>query len=757
MSIAARRRDPPDRSKSGRVGGVGALARAIQEPAERPLILAIDGNSLIYRAYFALPTSIRDRLGRPVNAVHGFVSMLARLLRDHRPQGVVIAYDSAWPTFRHKIYPEYKANRQTLPRELLEQVPIVATLLKCAGLFNVAFDGFEGDDILASLARRCVRVRSRLLVVTGDRDLFQVVRDPLVRVLYTRRGVHDTQVLDEASVQALVGVPPARYADLAALRGDTSDNVRGVPGIGTITAAKIVLAASTLNEVYRAPTLVSQAIAARLTGSRDLVLRNQKLMRLDATVPANWGQLPLSLRTDGSEAAAAFDELGLTKAHALLSKELATLSRSQHLDGGSSESVTISNATVSAKRGRRICLIECSETKRTTPSLAADLYTSARFKLARAWSEAATPHWYILSAKHGVVAPTTRLRPYDLSLKEMTPQQNSNWGRRVLKSISRATSPDDVIISLADDSYVEPILSGLNERGHRVVLPVAGMSPEQRLQWLKQGVAAGRGVADLEEFYAILESLAEHSGGAHALAGRAARPERGVYFFFDPKEHRFARQTLRVVRVGTHAVSVNSQSTLRARLRAHYGVAAGGGNHRSSIFRSHLGVALLRREGRVSEFPHWGDQSVSPAVTEGREHEVERLVSEIIRLMRVVCVEVRDEPGPRSDRAYIERNSIALLCRIGARIDTPTSEWLGRWSPQREIRESGLWNINYVNEPTWDENFLEVFDYYARATVGQTPFAKGSVAPYGWWDRSVSRQQMKFPWDVDDTHSNRLR
>jgi DNA polymerase-1 len=223
-------------SRRGQSNEVHALNRvAPTVDSIRQQILAVDGHSLLYRAYFALPDTIRDPHGRPVNAVHGFVSMLARLLRDHQPSGVLVAYDSPWPTIRHASFPGYKANRGVLPEALLAQVSISQAVLKRTGIPTLAVAGYEGDDILASLADYYSQHDSSVLIVTGDRDLFQLVRDPWVRVLYTKRGVGGEQVLDEEGVKRLVGVEPSRYPDLAALRGDLSDNIEGVAGIGEKT------------------------------------------------------------------------------------------------------------------------------------------------------------------------------------------------------------------------------------------------------------------------------------------------------------------------------------------------------------------------------------------------------------------------------------------------------------------------------------------------------------------------------------------
>jgi hypothetical protein len=118
--------------------------------------------------------------------------------------------------------------------------------------------------------------------------------------------------------------------------------------------------------------------------------------------------------------------------------------------------------------------------------------------------------------------------------------------------------------------------------------------------------------------------------------------------------------------------------------------------------------------------------------------------------MQILCLDVRDAAGPRSDRAYIERNAIALLAKLGFRIDAPSDAWLGRSSAHPSIRKSGLWNVNYVDEPSWDPAFLEVFDYYVRAMAGEAPFVERSVAPSGWWNRARSNDQMNFQWSDDD-------
>jgi 5'-3' exonuclease len=714
-------------------------------------ILAIDGHSLLYRAYFALPDTIRDPSGRPVNAIYGFVSMFSRLLKEHRPDGVVVAFDSPWPTLRHSIFPAYKQNRAALPEALLAQVPLLQTLLRRTGIRGIAVPGYEGDDILASLAEHCSTRQVTALLVTGDRDLFQLVRDPWIRVLYTKRGVSSTQVLDENAVERLVGVPPSRYADLAALRGDPADNIPGVAGIGEKGALALIGCAPSFEELYIHPESLPGELAKKILAGRETLLSNRELMRPLTTIPLNWETEPIRFAIDVIGATEAFAELGLAKAcDALLSV-------------WSQLHPTASCATVSPKvsdlfrRRKRVCLVSCSADKAESEANAEDLYISALFKKSRAWAELTGAHWYILSAKYGMVSPDTSLHPYDMCLKNASPQERELWGSQVISELGEVASPPDIVFLLAGSTYSAAILRRLVDTGYRVVQPLEGMSIGRRLHWLNAAVEAGRGSADLEEFYEILTTLASDTGGLQSLAtaDQRAWPERGVYFFFEPGENRLCSTRPRVVRVGTHAVSANSKATLWNRLRTHRGVAEGGGNHRSSIFRSHVGAAIIRRDSRIDEFPDWGDQSAGTSDNKGLESELENLVSATLSRMQVLCIQVPDSPGSRSDRAYIERNAIALLSKVASRVDAPSDTWLGRSSAHPSIRKSGLWNVNYVDEPGWDPQFLEVFDYYARATVHKVPFVAGSVAPFGWWDRVRSPNQMSLSWSEEDDDAGR--
>jgi DNA polymerase-1 len=203
-------------------------------------LLLLDGNSLTYRAFFALPTDMATASGQVTNAVFGFTSMLINLLKDHRPDAIAVAFDRPEPTFRHEQVPTYKAQREAAPDILRQQMGLVRQVLQVLDITVLEQAGVEADDILATLATQARDRGDDVMIVTGDRDTYQLVEDPHVTVLYNRRGVSDYAHYDEAGIKERTGVTPAQYPEYAALRGDPSDNLPGVPGVGEKTAAKLI-------------------------------------------------------------------------------------------------------------------------------------------------------------------------------------------------------------------------------------------------------------------------------------------------------------------------------------------------------------------------------------------------------------------------------------------------------------------------------------------------------------------------------------
>jgi 5'-3' exonuclease len=207
--------------------------------------MLLDAASLYFRAFYGVPTSVTSPDGRPVNAVRGFLDMTARLLGAHGPDRLVACWDDDWrPAFRVDALPSYKAHRvapeggEEVPDELSPQVPVLIDVLAAIGIDRVGAPGYEADDVIGTLATRS---REPVDVVTGDRDLFQLVDDERgIKILYTARGIGDIETVDEAGVTSKYGIPGRAYADFAVLRGDPSDGLPGVAGVGAKTAAALI-------------------------------------------------------------------------------------------------------------------------------------------------------------------------------------------------------------------------------------------------------------------------------------------------------------------------------------------------------------------------------------------------------------------------------------------------------------------------------------------------------------------------------------
>jgi DNA polymerase-1 len=211
-------------------------------------LFLIDGNSLAYRAFFALPESIATSTGVPTNAIFGFASMLVKILTEYGPRATIVAWD-AGHSGRKDVYADYKAQRSSRPDLLKQQWPALAPLVDAFGYANVSVEGCEADDVIASLAERAKAAGIPVMVVTGDRDAYQLVDGDRVRIMTTSRGITDTKVYNRQGVIDRYGVPPELVPDFIGLKGDTSDNIPGVPGIGDKTAAQLLQEHGTLEEV----------------------------------------------------------------------------------------------------------------------------------------------------------------------------------------------------------------------------------------------------------------------------------------------------------------------------------------------------------------------------------------------------------------------------------------------------------------------------------------------------------------------------
>src|SRR5437867_8094777 len=223
--------------------------------------------------------------GQVTNAVFGFTSMLVNLLKDHRPDGIVVAFDRPEPTFRHELVEDYKAGRAEAPDILRQQMGLVRQVVETLRVPILEVPGYEADDVLATLATQARDLGDDAIVVTGDRDTYQLVEDPHVKVLYNRRGVSDYVLYDEAGIKEKTGVTPAKYPQYAALRGDPSDNLPGVPGVGEKTAAKLLNDYGDLDGVFANVDKATPKLRQNLIEHEGQVRANAKATPLVRDLP----------------------------------------------------------------------------------------------------------------------------------------------------------------------------------------------------------------------------------------------------------------------------------------------------------------------------------------------------------------------------------------------------------------------------------------------------------------------------------------
>ena len=248
--------------------------------------LLLDGHSLAYRAWFALQEAgLKTAAGQETQAVYGFIAMTTKLIDDFKPDGVAVAFDLSGPTFRDALVDDYKGGRDPMPQPLREQMEFIRQFGTALGVAVVDAEGFEADDVLGTLAARFGAEQNDVIIVTGDRDTYQLVADPYVRVLYNRRGVSDYVLYDEAGIFERTGVTPKNYPLLAALRGDPSDNLPGVPGVGEKTAAKLVNDWGDLDSLYANLDRLTPKLRESLAASEARVRTNFALTPIVCDVP----------------------------------------------------------------------------------------------------------------------------------------------------------------------------------------------------------------------------------------------------------------------------------------------------------------------------------------------------------------------------------------------------------------------------------------------------------------------------------------
>ena len=248
-------------------------------------LLLIDGHSMAYRAFFALPSeNFTTAQGQHTNAIYGFATMLISLLKDEKPTHVAVAFDVSRKTFRSEIFPEYKANRAKTPDEFRSQMSYLHELVKGFGISQFELEGFEADDIIATITKRAEKEGAEVLICTGDRDSFQLVTKQTT-VLYPKRGVSEMARMTPDAVQEKYGMSPEQYPDFAALRGDPSDNLPSIPGVGEKTASKWVIEYGSLVQLLEQAEKVGGKVGEALRANIDNVKRNSELTQLIHDAP----------------------------------------------------------------------------------------------------------------------------------------------------------------------------------------------------------------------------------------------------------------------------------------------------------------------------------------------------------------------------------------------------------------------------------------------------------------------------------------
>jgi DNA polymerase-1 len=322
-----------------------------EEQARRGPLLLLDGMSLAFRAYFALPDTLATSTGVVTNAVHGFSSMLVYLIREQQPSALAVAFDAPGDTFRDEMLEDYKAGRAATPWLLPPQFDIIREVMDALAIPVIEVGGFEADDVIATLATQAAERGTKVVIVTGDRDSFQLVQDPYIRVLYNKRGVSDYALYDEAGIFERTGVPPEKYVLLASLRGDPSDNLPGIPGVGEKTAAKLLTKYGDLDGVFGHLDEQTPKLRENLAANEHLARSNARLIPLVRDVPLDVDVTQLELGGwDAERAEATFETYEMKTVWQRLAELLDAGALGQPLAGSAARAAT-ATATAATTAG----------------------------------------------------------------------------------------------------------------------------------------------------------------------------------------------------------------------------------------------------------------------------------------------------------------------------------------------------------------------------------------------------------------------
>ena len=247
-------------------------------------MLIIDGNSLMHRAFYALP-SLTNRDGLHTNVIYGFVNMINKLIEQYEPKYIAIAFDRKEPTFRHKEYPEYKAKRLKMPEDMAEQIPYLKEVIDAMNIKRIEVEGYEADDIIGTISKLSDAEGISTFIVTGDRDAFQLITEN-VHVLMTKKGISEMEEYDKDKLLSQYEINPEQVIDLKGLMGDASDNIPGVPGVGEKTALQLLKQFKNIEEILENTEKIKKnKVRQNIETNRDIALLSKKLATIVTDVP----------------------------------------------------------------------------------------------------------------------------------------------------------------------------------------------------------------------------------------------------------------------------------------------------------------------------------------------------------------------------------------------------------------------------------------------------------------------------------------
>lgn len=301
-------------------------------------LIIIDGNSLINRAFYAIPP-LTDKNGMHTNAVYGFANILFKILKEYQPTHLSVAFDLKGPTFRHIMYKDYKGTRKGMPDELFEQLSPLKEMLEYFGITRLELQGYEADDIIGTVSKFFEKENIPVLIITGDRDSFQLASDK-TKILFTKKGITELEIIDDKEMMNRYGISPLEFIDLKALMGDSSDNIPGVAGIGEKTGLKLIQQYKSIENLYLCIDEIKGSVKTKLEKDKEMAFMSKKLATINTMIPIDFDVEELKLKPINSDK---LNEFFIEHNMLSLAKKLQSYATGDQKDENEAQDNTIAN------------------------------------------------------------------------------------------------------------------------------------------------------------------------------------------------------------------------------------------------------------------------------------------------------------------------------------------------------------------------------------------------------------------------------